>query len=285
MRILLTGAAGVVGSVLCQNLRGRCYEVIPVDIVDSPGIIRMDLRNSNAAVTLLSEHRPDVILHLAANKNVFFCEENISVTHEINFGITENLTRACMNSRSRMLFLSTDYVFGAKSEVFFEDSQPCPTTQYGQDKAESEAYIEGNLDSYVIMRSAGLYGFPGDLIQVVRQAISKGQRFNAFANLKNCPTSLNDFFCMLDIIISRELNGIFHCVGREFLSRFDYALQVAKALGLDASLIYSEMLDFSQDVRPPCLHLDGTKTYSVLGYHPLSLIENIKMNFSLWGGS
>lgn len=278
MRILLTGAAGVVGSALCRHLKGRHHEVIPVDMADSSGIIRMDLRKTDAAAALLGEYHPDVVLHLAANKNVFFCEENRAASHEINFGITETLTRACMQSGSRMIFFSSDYVFGANDEVVFEKSNPCPTTQYGRDKAESEAFIASHLGSWAIVRTAGLYGFPGDLVQVIRQAVSKGQPFSAFGNLKNCPTSLNDLFPMLDTILSQGLSGTYHCVGREVLSRFDYALQVARVLEFDESLIRSERLDFSRDIRPPCLHLDGEKTYSMLGYYPRSLAENIKMN-------
>lgn len=278
MRIVLTGAVGAVGAPLGRDLKNRQYEVIPVDIVDHPGVIRIDLRNDEAVAALLDEYCPDVVLHLAANKNVFFCEENKAVAHETNFGITQNLARVCMDNGIRMVFLSTDYVFGADNAMHSEASTPCPTTQYGRDKAESEAFMKSHLASCSIVRSAGLYGFSGDLVQVIRQALAKGQPFNAFGNLKNCPTAMNDLASMLDIILKRGLSGTYHCVGPEILSRFDYAVQVARAFGLDESLIRLELLDFSRDIRPPCLHLDGSKTYSILDYYPRSLMENIKMN-------
>ncbi len=278
MRIVLTGAAGAVGTPLGRDLKRRQYEVLPVDIADSPGVIRIDLRNADAVAALLDEYCPDVVLHLAANKNVFFCEENKAVAHETNFGITENLARACMNNEIRMVFLSTDYVFGAGNAMHSEASSLCPTTQYGRDKAASEEFIKSHLVSCSIVRSAGLYGFPGDLVQVIRQTLAKGNVFNAFGNLKNCPTAMNDLSSMLDIILTRGLDGTYHCVGPEVLSRFDYAVQVARVFGFDESLIRLEMLDFSRDIRPPCLHLDGKKTYSTLDYYPRSLLENIKMN-------
>lgn len=279
MRVMVTGAAGVVGTQLCRYLSTSGYEVVPVDIVDAPGMVCADLRDEVAAQKLFEKHRPDGLLHLAANKNVFFCEENPEVAHAVNFEMTQTLVRLSAASGVRFVFFSSDYVFGSNDRVWREADEPCPTTQYGRDKAASERMIREALADCAIVRTAGLYGFPGDLIQVVRSVLSQGEAFNAFDNLINCPTWTSDLFQMLDVILTGRLSGIFHCVGPEVFSRFEYARCVAESDGLDVSLLRAESLDFSTDIRPPALRLDGGCTYERLGFRPGNLKDNLrKMN-------
>jgi len=276
MRVLLTGAAGVVGRELWSHLRERQINVIATDIAEFPDVVPADLRNAEAVCGLMEKYQPDVLLHLAANKNVFFCEENRAVAHDVNYRMSETLASACANSGVRMVFFSSDYVFGAEDQIWRETDIPCPTTQYGRDKAASEAFICRHLDDYAIIRTAGLYGFSGDLTHVVRSALSKRESFNAFSNLVNCPTWTGDLFAMLDSILENHRTGVFHCVGPEALSRFDYASRVAAAFGLDGALVRAETLDFSKDIRPPALRIDGSATFKALGVSPGRLEDNLR---------
>jgi dTDP-4-dehydrorhamnose reductase len=276
MRLMVTGGAGVVGSELCAHLRKAGHPVFPVDVSGAEGVMVADLRDEAAVSRVFEQIRPDAVLHLAANKNVFFCEEHPEAAHAVNYKITEILTAACNRFNARMIFISSDYVFGGANRTFTEADAPCPTTQYGKDKAASEQVILKTLNDSAIVRTAGLYGFPGDLIQVVKVALSKGEPFRAFDNLINCPTWTSDLFRMIDRILDSGYCGIFHCVGPETLSRFDYACAVAEAFGLNPKLVLAEKLDFTKDVRPPSLRLDGTGTYERLGVTPGTLRENLK---------
>lgn len=276
MRVLVTGAAGVVGTELCRDLRARNHEVIPVDVAGGAEMIRADLRDAGAAREVLEKHRPEVVLHLAANKNVVQCEENREAAHAVNFGITENLAQGCAAISCRMVYFSSDYVFGKEDRFWVEGDVPCPTTQYGRDKVESERVIAEQVPDHAIIRTAGLYGFPGDLTQVVRGVLSRGDIFDAFENLTNCPTWTGDLFRMIAVILEQGERGIFHCVGPESLSRFAYARCVAAVSGMDASLVRATSLDFTKDVRPPTLRLDGRATYRKLGVMPGTLEENLR---------
>lgn len=276
MRLMVTGGAGVVGSELCSHLRNAGHPVFPVDVSGGDGVIVADLRDEAAVSRVFEQIRPDAVLHLAANKNVFFCEEHPEVAHAVNYKITEILTAACNRFNARMIFISSDYVFGGSSRTFTETDEPCPTTQYGKDKAASEQVILKTLKDGAIVRTAGLYGFPGDLLQVVKAALSKGESFRAFDNLINCPTWTPDLFRMIDRILEAGFCGIFHCVGPEALSRFDYACAVAEVFDLDRTMVLAEKLDFTKDIRPPSLRLDGHSTYARLGVTPGTLKENLK---------
>jgi len=277
MRILVTGAGGMLGRTLSKSLSAVGHEIIPVSLTESDGIIAADLRNEATVFRLFQEHAPDLILHLAALTNIRFCEQNKEAARATNYGITEILTRACTECSARLIFFSTDYVFGKHDRLWQEEDSPCPTTQYGIDKAASERLIQERLSDYAIVRTAQVYGFNGDFVSLVAQALTAHQPFTAFANLANCPTWIGDLFPMINTIIQHGRRGVFHCVGPEAISRYQFACEIAKAFGLDTASIQAVNLDFATDRRPPVVRLNGTSTYEMLQVYPRKVKENLPL--------
>ncbi len=273
MRILITGAAGAIGKQLSNYLCVAGHQIIPV--VRRDGLIAADLRDEAAVFRLIKYHTPDLIVHLAALTNIRFCEQHKAIAHATNYRITEILTSVCADSGTRLIFFSTDYVFGKYDHFWQEADRPCPTTQYGIDKAASEQLIQARLSNYAIVRTAQLYGFDGDFVSLVSKALSAQQSFIAFANLINCPTWIGDLLPMVNKIINDGRQGIFHCVGSEALSRYQYACEIASALGLDTAYIQAVNLDFSTDIRPPVVRLNGASTYATLQVHPGRVRDNL----------
>ncbi|MEZ4726560.1 MAG: sugar nucleotide-binding protein [Caldilineaceae bacterium] len=217
------------------------------------------------------------MLHLAALKNIPFCEQNKEAARATNYGITEILTRACTEFSVRLIFFSTDYVFGKYDRYWQEEDSPCPTTQYGIDKAASERLIQERLSDYAIVRTAQVYGFNGDFVSLVARALTAHQKFTAFANLANCPTWIGDLLPMVQKIIDDGRQGIFHCVGSEAMSRYQFAYEIANALRLDTASIQAVNLDFSTDIRPPIVRLNGASTYEMLQVYPRKVKENLPL--------
>jgi len=277
MRILITGAAGVIGKKLSEYLCEAGHQIIPVDIVQPDRVIFADLRDEASVFYLVKEYAPNLILHLAALKNLRFCEQNKEIAHATNYGITEILTKTCLEFETRMIFFSSDYVFGKYDHFWQEDDPPCPTTQYGIDKAASERLIRERLSNYAIVRTAQLYGFAGDFVSLVCEALNSRQAFIAFANLVSCLTWIYDLFPMVNKIINHDSLGIFHCVGLEAMSRYQYACEIAKVFALDTSYIQAVNLDFSNDIRPPVVRLNGTSTYEMLQVRPGKLKNNLPL--------
>ncbi|MDM8557617.1 sugar nucleotide-binding protein [Candidatus Parabeggiatoa sp. HSG14] len=275
MRILVTGAAGVIGKNLCEYLCETGHQIIPVALVQRDGVISADLRNEATVFRLVKEYAPNLILHLAAITNLCFCEQNKETARATNYGITEILTRVCSEFGTRMIFFSSDYVFGKYDHFWQEEDPPCPTIQYGIDKAASERLIRERLSNYAIVRTAQLYGFAGDFVSLVCEALISHQEFIAFANLVNCPTWIGDLFPMVNKIITYGSQGIFHCVGPEAMSRYQYACEIANAFALDTSYIQAVNLDFSTDIRPPVVRLNGASTYETLQVYPGRLKDNL----------
>ena len=275
MRILITGAAGMLGKQFSKSLCEAGHQIIPVDIVQHNGIVVADLRDKTTVFQLTKTYVPNLILHLASNKDLCFCEKNKEISRVINYEVTKTLTEICLEFQTRLIFFSSDYVFGQHDQFWQESDIPCPVTQYGIDKADSEFLIQQQLSDYAIIRTAQLYGVPNDFVSLVCKTLASHQIFLAFSNLVNCPTWFYDLFSMLKKVIDQPHQGIFHCVGLEALSRYQYAYEIAKVFALDTSYIRAVDVDFSTDIRPPVVRLNGISTYNKLEYTPRSLRDNL----------
>lgn len=275
MRILLLGGSGAVGRYLGSYLRGLGFHVISVDLVADTNGLQIDLLGKSAIADLISRHAPEAIVHLAAITDLIRCERDPDLSHLVNFSITERVTQVCRTRGIRLIYFSSDYVFGARDVLWCEQDTPCPTTQYGRDKAASEFLIRDRLTNFAIVRTAQLFGFPGDFVSLVHQTLGSNQVFLAFDNLTNCPTWIGALSPMIARLVSGSQQGTFHCVGPASLSRYDYALAIAGALELNSDLIQPESLDFSRDIRPPIVRLSGTATYRTLGVWPRRIQEEL----------
>ena len=270
LKILITGGAGVVGSALARHLLDLNYDVLCIDCMAARDVVPLDLTDKVDLDRFLSECEPQVVIHLAALKNISKCEQDPLISRVINYDPCEQIARYCASHGRRLIYFSSDYVFPSSRQAWSERSDPDPSVQYGKDKLDCENYIAANLNGFAIIRTAQVYGYPGDFPSKVGDALRTSGVFDAYDNLANCPTNIEDLLCMIEIILKRSLTGIFHCVGPELKSRYDFALSAAKAIGFPAAAINRVSLE-SHDIRPEIVCLDGTATYDRLAYRPRNL--------------
>ena len=281
-RVLLTGAAGVVGSALA-----RCFSEAgtPLILVDRPekglsGIIGCDLGDAAAVSRLITEQRPDVILHLAGNKDVFALEKAPALARLANVDTTRNLRDAVEGTDCFFVYLSTDYVFEGTVGPYSETALAAPTTEYGRSKLEAEGLLNAGSLKFAIARSASIFGYPRDFVSVVLEALRADRPFAAFSDLVSNPTHLGTLFEMLRRIIERRSTGIFHTAGSDAYSREKFARQIAAAFKLNAGLIRGETRD--ERIRPADLSLDNRATCAALGYQPPPLEQILSEHRAVW---
>jgi dTDP-4-dehydrorhamnose reductase len=284
-KVLITGASGFVGSGIIRYFTSSQFEIIPTDIVaenSSSGTINIDITDFTTTRKYIQMIKPDIIIHLAGCKDVFKCESQKEYSRKINFEATKNLAKISADVDCKLIFISSDYVFGGPGVPFNELSEPCPTTQYGKDKLAAENYICNYLRNYALVRTSGIFGMNGDYVTMVLYKIKNNQVFEAFTNLKNNPTFIVHLCDMLKIIIQNDLIGIFHCTGQESISRYQFALKVASVFECEKKNILPALLDLSNDPRPEDLSMDSVKTYNSLNYFPDTISVILQANKNLW---
>ena len=285
MKILITGASGYVGGGLMKYLPADGNAIIPIGFSaddKSKGVYSLDLTDFLKINLYIRSVQPDLILHLAGNKDVFKCESDKALSRKINYEASKNIIKECSLQKIRLVYLSTDYVFNGEGVPFNELSRPGPTTQYGKDKLATENIIMEELTGYAIVRTAGIFGLKNDFVEAVIKQVKMKNEFKAYTNLKNSPTFIKDLALMLNIIIGERRTGTFHCAGSESISRYDFALKIAKVFQLDEALIVPENIDLSHDPRPSDLSMDSSWTYKTLNYHPQGIEKILQTNRNIW---
>ena len=135
---------------------------------------------------------------------------------------------------------------------------------------------------YAIVRTAGIFGLKNDFVETVLKQVNMKNNFKAYTNLKNSPTFIKDIASMLNIIISEKRTGTFHCAGSESISRYGFALKVAKTFKFDGALILPENIDLSDDLRPSDLSMDSSSSYKILNYQPQGIEKILQSNRNIW---
>lgn len=269
-RVLITGAAGVVGRALSPFFATWYPGCILSDRQGSgEQVIGCDLQSPVDVRRMIDHAAPDILIHLAGHKDVFALQASPDLATRFNTELTTNVVEALRGRRTFLVFLSTDYVFAGVDGPYRETSPTSPTTAYGKSKLAAEHIIQASGLEFALVRSSSLFGFPGDLVEKVRETLTRGAAFPAFSDLVSNPTSISELAEMLRRIVAGKLGGILHASGAEAMSRYAFARRIATALGLNADFVHAQTRD--EAIRPPDLSLDCSATYARLDYQPPSL--------------
>ncbi len=160
MKILATGAAGMLGSALCPVLKRKNHEVLVTDLFPTnDGIECLDVRNFKQVEELVESAEPDIVLHLAAETDVDKCELEPDHAFKTNTLGTLNVSLICQKRNIEMVYISTIGVFyGDKLEPYTEFDNPRPINIYGQSKLEGEKIVQNLLSRYYIIRAGWMVG-------------------------------------------------------------------------------------------------------------------------------
>ena len=166
-KILVVGSNGLLGQKLCEIIvRGGAYNLTIASIEEKPlrqvvgaQYIRVDITNKKDVKSLVSTCHPDVIINAAAMTNVDACETERELCWRINVDGVENLVDAAKKSNTKVVHISTDYIFDGKNGPYAEDDRPEPLSYYGKSKLASENLLRTSGVPFLIARTMVLYGF------------------------------------------------------------------------------------------------------------------------------
>ncbi|MGB2981212.1 MAG: dTDP-4-dehydrorhamnose reductase, partial [Candidatus Zixiibacteriota bacterium] len=236
--VLITGANGLLGQKLCRDFSSS-HKVIATDLhpenfVSFPSLSyeSLDLTDRKALEPHVRFYDPAVIINAAAYTDVDGCEINKDQARAINVGGVRNLVRVCREHGIKPVHLSTDYIFDGEKGPYSEDDPPNPVNFYGKTKLESENVVKQSGIDSLIVRTNVLYGF-GEKVNKnfllwLLEKLSAGDKLKIVTDQFNNPTLADNLSeCMLEMV-ERNLSGIFHIGGAEYLSRYDFALKVAE---------------------------------------------------------
>lgn len=237
MKILVTGAAGMLGSALCPTLRERGHIVCATDIAaPDEGSEYLDVKSYAQVKGLVGKVKPGMVMHLAAETDVDRCElepDHAFLTNTIG---TQNVTLVCQKQGIEMVYISTIGVFyGDNPEPYTEFDETNPINVYGRSKLEGEKTVQNLLKRYYIVRAGWMVGggpkrdkkFVGKIIRLLDET----NKLKAVNDKIGSPTYTVDFSRCLANLIKTGYYGLYHCTNKGYGSRFDVAKKIVEFLG------------------------------------------------------
>ncbi|HRN56266.1 MAG TPA: SDR family oxidoreductase [Agriterribacter sp.] len=244
MKILITGANGLLGQNAVQQLSIAGHDVIAA----GRGICRlpaagkpyrytaMDITDQKSVLAQVTAIRPDVIIHAAAMAQPDTCELNKEACYDTNVKATRYVTDAAAAVHAKLVYISTDFVFSGDAGPYRETDQPAPVNYYGATKWEAEQMVQQGSINPAIVRTVLVYGnilagTRSNIVTWVKENLEKGNPIKVVSDQVRTPTYVEDLVRGIQLIVEKNAAGIYHISGRDVLTPYDMAVQVADHFG------------------------------------------------------
>ena len=281
MKVLVTGAAGQLGHDVVCELLAQHIEAVGTDIVpDAPcqqaAYFPMDITDPAVVSKALSEIQADAVIHCAAWTAVDAAEDpqNRAKVFAINEQGTKHIAQACKDTNTKMMYISTDYVFNGQGDTPWQpDCQNYePLNIYGKSKLGGEKAVRSLLDNFFIVRIAWVFGLHGNnFIKTMLKVAQTHDTLRVVNDQIGTPTYTKDLAKLLVQMIQTEQYGHYHATNEGgYISWYDFACEIFRQAQLPVTVIPVSTQEYglSKAKRPFNSRLDKTKLIQN-GFTPL----------------
>jgi dTDP-4-dehydrorhamnose reductase len=244
MKLLITGASGLLGINLALEAMGE-HEVIGVDrgkLKSAPfQVLNADLFQRNTISSILDATHPDWLINCAALANLEECEQYPEHARLLNTDMPGELAKICARQRIGLVHISTDAVFdGEEKDSYTEKDEPNPLITYSQTKLDGERAVR-SANSEAIIARVNFYGWSlsgmRSLGELFVNNLSAGKQMNGFTDVVFCPMFVNHTAQILLSMLQKGLSGLYHVVGPQPMSKYQFGIEIARKFGLRESQI------------------------------------------------
>jgi len=286
MRVLVTGANGLVGSRLTALLARRGHQVTgfglgPQRVAGSFDYVSLDLADDVALASQVLAVRPEAILNPAAMTDVDACETAAAKAFKVNGVGPGVLALAANELGAHLVQISTDYVFDGEAGPYGEEAIPNPRGVYALSKHIGEQAVRALGSSWAIARTAVVYGWPAagrpNFGSWLLGALQKGEPVRLFEDQFVSPSLADNVAEQLVDLTERRLTGFWNVCGAEVVSRVQFGHALCNEFGLEASSIIPARLAEAKlkSPRPLRTGLRTDKASAQLSIRPLSLTASL----------
>lgn len=292
MKVLITGATGMLGCDLCKefsvegDVTGLARGQRKVKQCRASEMLAADITDRDRLIQIVRKLRPEVVVNSAAIADVDFCELNPEEAFRVNAEGAKNVADAATAADALLIQVSTDYVFdGEKGSAYTEEDKPNPLGVYGDSKLAAEDYIRSSVGRYAIIRSSWMFGAWGkNFVDFIVESAKKGDKIKAISEKFGSPTYTVDLAkAIFDLTtkmergspaaagrsasLRRAPSGIYHISNAGVCSRYEFAKEILEFCKLNTELMPITAKDAGGPaLRPKLSALDNTKISKALGY-------------------
>lgn len=271
MKVFVTGVGGQLGHDVINELTSRGYDAVGSDVVDmvASGVpyVALDITDAKAVERVITEIRPDAVVHCAAWTAVDAAEDadKQEKVKAINVDGTQNIANAAKMVDAKMVYISTDYVFDGQGTAPWKPDckEYAPLNVYGQTKLGGELAVSSTLEKYFIVRIAWVFGLNGgNFIRTMLQVGKSHPQVRVVNDQIGTPTYTYDLARLLVDMIESEKYGYYHATNEGgYISWYDFTKEIYRQAGMDTEVlpVTTEEYGLSKAARPFNSRLDKKK--------------------------
>lgn len=263
MKILITGAYGMLGSDLKETLKN--HELIITGSKD------LDITSQEKVLQFITEKNPEIVINSAAYTAVDNCESNFTDAYAVNALGPKNLAIACNKNNIPLIHISTDYVFdGNKKTPLIEEDKPEPKTVYGKTKLEGERFIQEYTKKYFILRTAWLYGIHGkNFVMTMLNLAKKNNEIKVVHDQIGSPTYSKDLSEAISELLKSDRYGIYHVTNKGEVSWYDFAKKIFELRNIEINVKPCTTEEFPRPAPRPHYSVLNNQKWINNGFTPL----------------
>lgn len=247
MKIMVTGAKGQLGTDLIPELKKQNVQVIEAD-VDT-----LDITDKSAVEAFIEAQKPDAVIHLAAYTAVDKAEEEKDLCTAVNVTGTANLAEVCGRLGIKILYTSTDYIFGSDDDNWLETDAPVnPCNHYGLTKYQGEQIIRENCEKHFIIRISWVFGVHGkNFVYTMLRLADTRETLTVVNDQIGSPTFTPDLSKLIVEMILTDKYGTYHASNEDICSWAEFANAIMKLAGKSTKIVPISSADYPCAAKRP----------------------------------
>ncbi|NMA49376.1 MAG: dTDP-4-dehydrorhamnose reductase [Tissierellia bacterium] len=270
-KILITGVKGQLGKELIRQLKNnKEYTLLLTDVDD------LDITNIDSVNIMLKAEKPNIVINCAAHTAVDKCETDVDNAYKINAIGARNLAIASNEIGSKIVHISTDYVFNGIGNTdlegniipYTEFDTPEPQTVYGKTKLQGENFVKNTNPRHFIIRTAWLYGEGNNFVHTMIKLGSQNESVKVVNDQYGTPTSTEELAKMIIYLMETDNYGLFHGTCEGQCTWYEFAKEIFKLKGMTTEVIPVTTEEFPRPAKRP--------KYSVLDNYMLRLTSDFR---------
>lgn len=269
MKVLVTGSEGQLGRDLCLALGA---EVVPL------GHRALDITKLDSVLEAICRHRPDVVVNAAAYVRVDDCESHADEAFAVNALGARNVAVAAERNGSKLIYVSTDYVFGDELQrltPYTEFDTPAPLNVYGRSKLAGEEFVRHLCHRHFVVRSSSLFGVSGstgkmgNFVETILGRAKRNEVLRVVNDQVFSPTFTRDLAGVLSWLLTTEYYGTFHVTNQGSCSWYEFARTALDLTGTKATLVPISSAELAAPTQRPRFSVLDNYQMRLLGVTPL----------------
>lgn len=232
MKVFITGVTGQLGYDVAKTLDAREIDHVGVSSKE------LNICDRDAVMDALIDYNPDAVIHCAGYTKVDLAEDEPGKCWTVNADGTRNIAEACRQLRTKMVYISTDYVFPGEGDKPYEVDDPVrPINTYGRSKLAGELVVQSFLEKFFIVRTSWVVGQHGNnFVKTMLKLAEMRREVTVVDDQIGSPTFTMDLAPLLCDMIVTEKYGVYHATNKGYCSWAEFAEEVFRITGKDVKV-------------------------------------------------